>query len=110
MKLDAEAQRIVYRLVDNAARQAELETEAAALKAELRQRLPIGTHSDDDGPLLHVQPNRRFSASRALTVLPPSVVAACYVPQLSSALVKEKVTPDIYRMCMDEYEPKIVLA
>ena len=108
--LDTDTARLVARLAELQARVADLNTEAEAIKAELRA-LPPGDHLIDGQVALRIVPSRRLDVSAAAALLSDEVRQACLKVDYDPAQVKRHLTPDQVDACMTVAgKPKVVLA
>lgn len=107
-ELDSNHAYTLRRLVDINAKVAELNGEAEALKAELRD-LPPGVDFTVDGtPALRIIPTRKFDAAGAASMLDPDARQACLTITYDAAKVKRHLTPDQVEAHMVEAgKPKV---
>jgi hypothetical protein len=110
MDLDTDTTRLVQRLADIQARIADLNADAEAIKAELRN-LPVGDHMIDGRPALRLIPNRRFNVNAGAELLPAEVRTECLAVTYDPAKVKKHLSEIQIDQCMVEAgKPKVVLA
>lgn len=98
-QLDTDTARIVSRLAELQAHVAELNSEAEALKAELRN-LPEGEHSIDGRPALKIIPTRRFDVAAAALLLDDAVRQECLSVSYDPSKVRQHITPEQADACM----------
>lgn len=107
--LDTDTARLVARLAEIQTQVADLNAEAEALKAELRD-LPAGDHEIDGRPALRIIPNRRFDPERALQLVPEPLREECYSRVVDAKKVKEYLAPAVADTAMVEVgKPKVSL-
>lgn len=89
----------VRRLVEIQDAVKQLETEADAIKARIRQHGP-GKVGD---LTVNVSTARRFSPVKALEVLTPEQLASCTETTISTAKARQVLPPAVYEACMYPY-------
>lgn len=92
---------IVSRLAAIAEAKGTLDAEEKTLKAELRSSLDLGQWTYAGTPVVTLSPNRRFSADKAATVLPPELLALCRIEKIDPATAKKVLPPALYESCQD---------
>ena len=101
---------LVSRLAEISQAKAELDAEEKTLKTQLRSQFDVGTQLTVNGsPVIAIQANRRFSADLAKTHIPETLLPLCTVTTIDSKRAKEALPPAIYKACMQDYEPRVVL-
>lgn len=96
------------RLADVLAVIAELENDAADLKAQLRARLPVGEHTVGGVKALTITANRRFSPALAEEVVPAELLALCKVEKVDPATARKVLPPWLYEQAMTEVGERVV--
>lgn len=69
----------------------------------------IGSHQAGN-LTVSVQPNHRFDAKRAASILPAAITEQCTTTKTVSAIDRKKVealAPEYLPSCMAEYDPKV---
>lgn len=111
MNLDTDTTRLVQRLADIQANIADLNSDAEAIKAELRNLLPLGDHNINGRPALRLIPNRRFNVTAGAELLATEVRNDCLAVSYDPAKVRKHLTEIQIEDCMVEFgKPKLVLA
>lgn len=100
-ELDVDTARLVSHLVDLNAKIADLNAQAEAVKAELRNLAP-GDYSIHGQPTLRIIPNRRFDAAKALEYVADPLREQCYVQTIDAKKVREFLPPAVADLCMVE--------
>lgn len=108
-QLDTDTARIVAKLAETNARIADLNSQAEALKAELRQ-LPPADYDIDGRPALRITPTRRFDPSKGLELVPEPLRDQCYSTVVDAAKVRTYLAPALVEMAMvDSGKPKVTV-
>jgi len=109
-QLDKDSALIAAKLAEINAKITDLNSQAEALKAELRV-LPVGKYEIGGTPALNIVPNRRFDVNKGLELVPEPLRERCYSTVLDPAKVKQLIAPALQEMAMVEVgKPKVVLA
>ena len=108
-QLDTDTARLISRLAELQDRIADLNSEAEAIKAELRA-LPPGEHLLDGEVALRIIPSRRLDVTAAAALLDEATRQACLKVDYDAAKIKQHLTPAQVDTCMVEAgKPKVVL-
>jgi len=89
----------VQRITELQAHADEVNNEIRALKLELAQLLPVGSHATAGVKVTISNPSRRFNADRAWSMLTPEQQAVCVSPDPKK--VKAQLPPALLDACMD---------
>lgn len=101
IELDTHLADLVARLADLQSRVSELTEQAEEIKAKLRANLDIGAYSIDGRPAVTITSTRRFSPTRAITVLPVELLALCQVSTVSAERARAVLPPAIFESCQE---------
>lgn len=108
-ELDDNRRQLLARLAAINACIAEYESEAEAIKAELRS-LPAGDYAVNGTRALRIVPTRRFDVAKAAGLLDQAAREAALTVTWDAALVKKHLTQVEIDECMVEAgKPKVVL-
>lgn len=108
-ELDGDTAALVGRLAELNDKIADLNGQAEAVKAELRN-LAAGDYGIGGAPALRIVPTRRFDPAKALELVPEPLRAECYSTAVDPAKVKQYLAPALVDLCMVAAgKPKVVL-
>lgn len=101
--LDVDTANLVQRFAVLNAEISERASEAASIKAELRQRLSAGvSYSIGGQPAVRVVQARKFNLDKAVTLLPSDEArTACMATTFDAKRVKSMLPPVIVDLCME---------
>jgi hypothetical protein len=110
-ELDPTHTQLVTQLVELNAQISDLTEQAETIKAKLRANLDTGTHTINGRPAVTITPTRRFSTTRAQTVLPTELLTLCQIHVIDAKRAREVLPPALYESCQEiTGKPQVRLA
>lgn len=101
-ELDTDTADLVRRLAELNTHITDLTEQTEQIKEKLRANLNIGTYTINNQPAISIKPTRRFSPTRALTVLPVELLLLCQISVIDAKKAREVLPPALYASCQED--------
>lgn len=101
-ELDAGTADLVRRLTELNTQITDLTEQTEQIKEKLRANLNVGTYTINNQPVISIKPTRRFSPTRALTVLPTELLNLCQINIVDAKRAREVLPPALYASCQED--------